>query len=464
MIMFQAWRLKLREAQEAFKTGDLSQAGSLLLDEKLTDFLPGRKLAAQVAERKAARATDLAQRGEMDSGWRELESARQLAGETATLQKANEKLVDTALRKVRRLICLGEASEALVQIESLEKRRVDPGRLSMLRQLAKRVHSASSLAKRGKFAEADGQLAAAIQLRPNYSELEDVRQEYREKAGRARLLTEQLHRAMSEDAWSEVVPVAEQLIELAPESPLARDARKKAWNKVGAKVLDSRRLAATQDWTPSVYGGSNLPDACGKRFLLWVDGVGGYLVCLEDEIVIGQAAPGNHVDVAVLADISRRHAKIRRQGEGYVIEPLHVVRINDNSVQTKTTLKDGDEIEIGAGVRFRFRRPHALSASARLDLISRHRTQPFADSILLMAESCVLGPRYQNHVVCQEWDGDVVLYRQDDALYCRAMDAIEIDGELCDGRGRLTGNSHVAGSDFSMSLEELDKCTTQPLL
>lgn len=461
--MFQAWRLKLREAQEAFKAGDLGRACELLLAGKLTEFLPGQKLAERVAECKARRAADLANRGEMDSGWRELESARQLAGETTTLQRANQALIDTALQKVRRFICMGEAGGALELIESLEKRNVDPGSLASLKQVAKRVHSAANLAKRGKFGEADAQLSAAIQLQPDCPELADVRHEYRNKAERARLLTEQLHRAMSEEAWSDVVPVADQLIELAPESPLARDARKKAWTKVGAKFADSR-LAATQEWTPSNYGGKDLPDARGERFLLWVDGVGGYLVCLENEIVIGQAAPGNHVDLPVLADISRRHVKIRREGEGYVIEPLHVLRINGKSVQTRTVLKDGDEIEVGAGVRFRFRRPHALSASARLDLLSRHRTQPYADSILLMAESCVLGPRYQNHVVCPEWDGDVVLYRQDDALYCRAMDAIEIDGELCDGRGRLTSNSHVAGSDFSMSLEELDRCTTQPLL
>jgi hypothetical protein len=466
MIMFQAWRLKLREAQEAFKAGDLTEACRLLLDGKLTEFLPGRKLAAQVAEQKAQRAKDLAQRGEMDSGWRELESAKQLAGETATLQRASRALVESALAKVRRLICMGEASSALQEIESLEKRKVDPGQLSALKQVAQRVHSAANLANRGKFAEADAQLAAAIQLRPNYSELNAVRQDYREKAERARFLTEQLHRAMAEKAWSDVVPFADQLVELAPESPLARDARKQAWTKVGAKFADSPRIAATQEWVPSGYNNRSRQseDANGERFVLWVDGVGGYLVCLEGEVVIGQAAPGNLVDIPVLADISRRHAKIRREGEGYVIEPLHVLRINNRSVQTKTILKDGDEIELGAGVRFRFRRPHALSASARLDMISRHRTQPYADSILLMAESCVLGPRWQNHVVCQEWEGDVVLYRQDDDLYCRAMDAIEIDGELCDGRGRLTSNSHVAGSDFSMSLEELDRCTTQPLL
>jgi hypothetical protein len=47
------------------------------------------------------------------------------------------------------------------------------------------------------------------------------------------------------------------------------------------------------------------------------------------------------------------------------------------------------------------------------------------------------------------------LYRQDDELYCRAMDTIEVDGQMCDGRGRLSCSSHVAGEGFSLSLEEV---------
>ena len=70
-----------------------------------------------------------------------------------------------------------------------------------------------------------------------------------------------------------------------------------------------------------------------------------------------------------------------------------------------------------------------------------------------MAESCVLGPKWQNHVVCREWAGDVVLYRGDGQIMCRAMESIEIDGKLHDGRGAVQPGSHVMGSDFSLSLE-----------
>jgi hypothetical protein len=195
-----------------------------------------------------------------------------------------------------------------------------------------------------------------------------------------------------------------------------------------------------------------------------VDGVGGFLVCLGEEVIVGQASPGNHVDIPVLGDLSRKHACIRRSGEGYMIEPFQEVAINGKKTIRCTALSDGDELEMGSGVRFRFRRPHALSASARLELLGRHRTQPFADAVLLMAESCVLGPKWTNHAVCRDWSGDVVLYRREGELYCRAVAPIEIDGKRCDGRGRLEPGSRVVGSDFSMCLEELDKCSSQPLV
>ncbi|MBC8355756.1 MAG: FHA domain-containing protein [Planctomycetes bacterium] len=456
--MFQTWRLKLREAEEAYKTGDLAKACKMLVDESLTQFLPGRRLAAKVTTKKAERAIQCSKCSDFDSAWGEIEEAISLGGETTAVQRAKDKLVEAAVHDISTALRTGDATAALTAIESLEKRKVAIASLMPLKQLAQRIQSAANLVKRGKFAEAESQLEIAMRLRPDFAELEQGRSDCLARAEKFGSLTEQLHHVMAEESWSEVVPIADQLLQLAPESTLAKEARRAAWAKVGAKFVDSRRVPG------KLSTENDLGEVNGDRFLLWVDGVGGYLVSLASEIVLGQAAPGNRVDIPILADISRRHAKIRRDGEGYTIEPLHVLRLNGQAIQTRAILSDGDEIELGSGVRFRFRRPHALSASARLDVVSRHRTQPYADSILLMAESCVLGPRWQNHVVCPEWEADVVLYRQDDELYCRAMDAIEIDGELCDGRGRLNSNSHVAGSDFSMSLEELDRCTTQPLL
>jgi hypothetical protein len=147
---------------------------------------------------------------------------------------------------------------------------------------------------------------------------------------------------------------------------------------------------------------------------------------------------------------------IRREGDGYLIQPLGEVRMEGRPISRAILLADGDEIQLGGSVRVRFRQPHALSATARLDLVSRHRPQPSADAVLLMADSCILGPGSRNHVVCRDWSGDVVLFRtKGDQLQCRAGESLEIDGTRYSGQGPLTRNSRVTGSDFALSLEEV---------
>src|SRR3981081_2469927 len=72
--------------------------------------------------------------------------------------------------------------------------------------------------------------------------------------------------------------------------------------------------------------------ASSSRFVLWVDAVGGFLVCLKEKAVLGQAAPGNYADVLLLADLSRQHATLRRESEGYLIEPHREVRLAGRTI------------------------------------------------------------------------------------------------------------------------------------
>lgn len=196
----------------------------------------------------------------------------------------------------------------------------------------------------------------------------------------------------------------------------------------------------------------------GERFLLWVDAVGGFLVCLDDSITIGQAVPGSRVDVPLVGDLSRAHAQIRRSGEGYLIqaaEPGRLIRLGGRTLRGPTPLFDGEEIELGPSVRLRFRQPHRLSCTARLEFLSPHRTHPSADGIILMGESCILGPALNSHIVCRDWSNDVILFRRGGKLHCRGKDQIEVDGRVCKGSGLLLPHSHVVGADFALSLEKI---------
>jgi pSer/pThr/pTyr-binding forkhead associated (FHA) protein len=192
-----------------------------------------------------------------------------------------------------------------------------------------------------------------------------------------------------------------------------------------------------------------------ERFMLWVDAVGGFWVCMGDEVSLGQPVRRSAIDVPILADVSSHHAVIRRDGEGYLIEAIRSVEVDDRPIRQAAPLADGNQIKLGGSVRMDFRRPHPLSATARLDIVSGHRTQPSSDAVLLMADSCILGPNPNCHVVCRDWPVEVVLYRQRDELYCRAPGTFEVDGLSREGHCRITRHSRITGDGFSITLEEV---------
>ena len=253
-----------------------------------------------------------------------------------------------------------------------------------------------------------------------------------------RLLAERLQRAMLAQRWSEVRRVAQQL------QGSSHDCG--AWRRLLIPFFAGTKRTANPPTAMTAISGQG-------RFRLWIDAVGGYLVCLSDEIVLGQAVPEGSPDVPILGDLSRRHAVIHRDEEGYVIEPVRGVKVDGKTIQHSMTLTDGRTIELGTGVRLRFQRPHPLSGTARLEFMSHHRTLPALDGVLLMADSCIMGPGPQSHIVARDLAGDVVLFREGAGLSCRTAGQLRIDGKEHEGRGPLTARSRVEGNDFSFTLE-----------
>ncbi len=193
----------------------------------------------------------------------------------------------------------------------------------------------------------------------------------------------------------------------------------------------------------------------GRHFVMWIDAVGGYLVCRGDHIHLGQAIPGNRVDVPIRADISRRHASIRRDEDGYLLLPSASVSLDGKSVTQPTPLCDGQEIDLAGAAKLEFRIPHPLSRTARLTITSRHRTQPPVDGILLLAESCIIGPAPSCHVWARDMAAEAVLFEQEDELQFRTAGKIVIDDTEHEKQGRITDRSRISGEDFSLSLESL---------
>ena len=283
-----------------------------------------------------------------------------------------------------------------------------------------------------------------------------------------RRLVERLQRALRLGRWSEVQAVVEQLRGSGPVEH--SDWRRRLLPMIGRKDKNVKKGLGARD----EGRGGQQPAAAGtggQRFVLWIDAVGGFLVCMADRVVVGQSSPDHsadsetasqsaanerrhdeRTDVPILGDLSRRHAVIRRDAEGYWVEPLHETRLDGRTLGQPTTLDDGRMIELG-GVRLRFRRPHPLSATARLEPVSYHRTQPATDGVLLMADTCILSREPSSHVEMPDLDGQIVLFRQGNGLACSAPGNLEIDGMLHSRRGPIRPGSRVVGENFSFTLE-----------
>ena len=70
--MFPLWRLKLREARVAWQSGRIDEAGAMLADRSLREFLPAKELAQDVAGKIVQRAGDRFARGDSLAGWQDL--------------------------------------------------------------------------------------------------------------------------------------------------------------------------------------------------------------------------------------------------------------------------------------------------------------------------------------------------------------------------------------------------------
>jgi hypothetical protein len=459
----------VREAEEAFRGGRLEEAGRLLRDRDVCEFLPAKRRLEKVAGEMAQRAQRRATTGQTMDGWRDLESAAALGADAALLDRVRQQFIERGLAEAEDYLTAGDPAAAVSRLECLRRQHAGNREVRILSETAQRVLAAQQLCHRGKFAEAQIDLSAAVSLRPDLAALAELRKACRVKAEAAQRLAHTLYEAVSAEDWTRVLAAAEALLEMCPEHSAAIDARRRAWAVAGANLADSTRggraerrarpTPSTDELALAMNERNELDSDAGvvpaPRFVLWVDGVGGYLVCQGNEVTLGQPVPGSHVDVPILADVSRRHARIRRDGENYLLHALRPLKVNGRAIDTSTTLTDGAMIELGHGVKVRFRVPHPLSRTARLDFISHHRTQPSTDGVLLLAESCVLGPSATSHVVCPNLSAEVVLFGQGEQLHCRAAGTFQIDGATVEGRGPVGRSSQISGEDFSLSLEAL---------
>jgi hypothetical protein len=194
-----------------------------------------------------------------------------------------------------------------------------------------------------------------------------------------------------------------------------------------------------------------------SQCLLWIDGVGCWLVCLKDRISIGGPTfPGTRgaaADIRLLADLSRLHAVFGRSGESYVLEANGLAAVSGRKLEQPALLRDGDIVELGAAVKLRFRQPSGLSPTARLEFFSDHRPARRIDGIILLDELCLLGPGPDCHVPCPEWEQTVVMFRRHGKLWCKSSEELYVNGGRAAGDSPVRDGTVVTGKELRFRAE-----------
>lgn len=474
--MFPSWRLKIRAARVAFDEGRCEEASALLRRESLRGFLPAKRLSQEVATRLVDRATAKIACGDSMAGWDDIRQVERLGGSEQLLDEFRHSQARRGIANTQRLLEKGETAMAEGQIAKLEQRHLGGDERRLWKRIVRLISNAKARAYSGEFAQASEQLAKVERLLPPENnalatQIANRQAELAKDAQKCPPLVKSLHDAIHQQNWTEVLAKAEAVLELAPEHPPALAARRRAWEAVGLKATarherpqfrrasgkaPSPLVPETLPWRKSATIDTMTTDPkLKKRLIAWIDEIGGFLICLNDEVCIGQPTAEGGVDIPVRADLSRRHASIRRERENYVLTPIHTTKVNGQILTGPHVLPNQALIELGDSLRLRFSKPHTLSATAVLRVESKHKTEPAVDAVVLMSESCVLGPGSSSHIRCPGWESDLVLFRRGHELQFRSTQVVETSDGLDTTSGIITADCRISGENFALSFEEV---------
>lgn len=221
------------------------------------------------------------------------------------------------------------------------------------------------------------------------------------------------------------------------------------------------RCSLTVRWTHSTRksgdsGPDAPPDPPSRRMLLWIDGIGHYLLCLEPQLWMGRYVPLSGIQIPILADIHRRHLRwIRTASEGVRLQAFAPTTVTTHSPSPTgpgveiagagRRFSSGKScflgpasraiVQLGGAVRWEYRRARPDSTTAVIVPVSNHRTVPAATAVIWCGDRVVLGSGE---------DADILLEQ--------SVERIEL--QFCDGLIRCCANvpiqqqTALAGPDF----------------
>ena len=471
--------LTLRQANEALRGGRPDEAHRLVAPLAAEGYRKAVRMTLDVARGYVARGDRHLRADNPEAAWADLLLAESLNPADPGAIRLRGILVKFGLAVCRAALEAGHPLHVLETAARLVDRSVASPELDRLVAAAQEWVLASEQADRSDFLLAKDTLSRTKAKTDPYLTpgMDKFLRDLDRRHDRFRAAVGALEDAVGSSRWKDAVRWADEATAAAPAAREVRGLRAKAWAALRpdpAAADESPILLAEAVGVGSAYAptkaGPPLPIArpskkpvppppppggsqpLPKRFLLWVDNVGGYLVCLNQRVTFGQAVAEGPVDVPLFAELSKLHAEVFRDAEGYVLESTREVLVNGRPAP-RTVLRAGDRLTFGPTCQLVFHQPVPISPSARLELVSGHRLPLAVDGVLLMAEALILGPGEQVHVPLPEGSPNVVLYRSKDGLGLRCPGEFRVDNKPCKDRCELPLPSVVTSEGFTFALE-----------
>jgi hypothetical protein len=442
------------QAKEAIKNGRPEEAHHLLESLVAAGDRKSWALRGEVVRGYVDRAERALRHDDIESAWKDLIAVTVLATPVDPgVSRLRDVLVRLALAEMRAMLEAGKPLQTLEAIARLRERPADSPALPSLEEAAKSWQTAIDHADRGEFELARPALARVRpQLGSRRAGLDRYEEQLNVRDDRFRTAWPCLQQAAAGSDWREMLRCADEVLAVAPRHREAQQARNRAWQTLQPEaVRPTPQLSETVSLSraPARPPSDQLP--VPKRFFLWIDGVGAYLVCMGNRISIGQATGDGPVDVPLFADVSRIHAALTRDAECYLMEASKAVSLN-GAVAEKAVLQNGDRIKLGSSCQMTFELPVPGGLSARL-LLSGGRRLPMAvDGVLLMADMLVLGGE-KSHVRIPDLEKPLYLIRQKDQLYVKWDGEFHIEGQKYEGRAPLPRAGTVIAEPFTFAIE-----------
>ena len=446
------------------RSGRLHRAAELAEQAGLRDHFAGRLVSRTLTKKLVHNAFwNWAQCSHL-AAWADFGMADRVAPTDLSDWVSGEKtrLVENTIQTCEQMLGAGQATLASELIDELNAQKIRDWRADRIQAAANLICASQELARQGRWTSAILKLDLAKQQRSDLHYLPARRQTLDDLSRQHSTLTQMLRQAICGKRLEAARYLADQLLAISPGDQVALAASKSLTRDGDVQI----GIAKTLENAPAEIRVSNSirrkenpadvsPATSSQNFVMWIDGVGGFLVCTGPSIWAGCYVDQPRVDIPIQGDLRRKHLRFDLHHDQFVVAPIGPVGLDGKSIQKPTVLQSGQQIELSGQIRWSFRQPHPLSSSARLDYVSTHRTVPWSDAILLMADTLIIGPHRDNHVYCPGWKNDLILFRRQGQLFVRSENNLIVDDRRAGNVSQIQPESSITGADFSIKLEPI---------